>query len=93
MLQFWTMATSYTIGDVDDLRGICLLFDRDRKMCGEGWVNSVEESTLFERPGPIEVILLSKPNVLPGKLTRCATHITQIVLKHLGSGDITILFS
>jgi hypothetical protein len=48
MLQFWTLAAFYTIGGVDDFKGICDLFDRNQINCGKVWLDSFEESTFFE---------------------------------------------
>ncbi|KAH9209037.1 heterokaryon incompatibility protein-domain-containing protein [Leptodontidium sp. 2 PMI_412] len=75
MLQFWTLAVFYTIGDVDEFKGIGYLLDRNQIKCGKVFLDSFEESTFFEQPGPFEAILLSQASDVKdsGELETCSS--------------------
>ena len=51
MLQFWTLAIFYTIGDLNEFNGTGYGFDCNRVKCGEVSLDGFEDSTSRLRMG------------------------------------------
>ncbi|KAL6922870.1 hypothetical protein FSST1_000144 [Fusarium sambucinum] len=60
LLQFWTLSLFYKIVDIGVFTAVAFLEDSKKAKCGLVTLDSFEETTLFESPGPFEVILLSE---------------------------------
>ena len=60
MLQFWTLAIFYRIGDLNEFNGTGYGFDCNRVKYGEVSLDGFEDSTFYGQPGHFEFILLSE---------------------------------
>ncbi|KAH7128140.1 heterokaryon incompatibility protein-domain-containing protein [Dendryphion nanum] len=60
LLQFWTLALFYKIGNIDVFKAHGDILAEGGTVCGQMWLDGFEETTFFESEGMFEVILLSE---------------------------------